>query len=184
MPFGSLWLAVVVAAVAVFVVSSLVHMVLKYHRADYKQLPDEGPVAAALRGLAPGLYFLPFCADGAQMKEPAMRKKFEDGPVALLTIRRPGPPAMGKYLGQWFALCLLVSFVAGYVARHTLHAGDDGLLVMRVTGTVAFAAYGLGYLQDSIWKGIPWSNSLRGLLDAVLYAVATGLVFRLMWPAA
>ena len=44
--------------------------------------------------------------------------------------------------------------------------------------------YGLGYIQDSIWKAVPWSNSLRGLLDAAIYAVVTGLVFRLLWPAA
>src|SRR5258708_920215 len=49
MPFGSLWLPVVVSAVAVFIVSSIVHMVLRYHRADYKRLPDEDSVAAALR---------------------------------------------------------------------------------------------------------------------------------------
>jgi hypothetical protein len=55
---------------------------------------------------------------------------------------------------------------------------------MRITGTLAFAAYGFGYFQDSIWKGIPWSNSFRGLLDAAVYALATGLVFRWLWPGA
>jgi hypothetical protein len=77
-----------------------------------------------------------------------------------------------------------VSFVTAYVARNTLSPGTDGLLVLRITGTVAFAAYGFGYLQDSIWKSIPWSNSLRGIIDALLYALTTGLVFRWLWPDA
>jgi hypothetical protein len=186
MPFGSLWLPVVVSAVAVFIVSSIVHMVLRYHRADYKQLPDEESVASAVRtaGPAPGLYVLPYCPDPSAMKDPAVLKRYEDGPVALLTVMRNGPPAMGKYLLQWFLLCLLVSFVVSYIARHTLAPGADPLTVMRITGTVAFAGYGVGYFQDSIWKAIPWSNSLRGLLDALIYGVVTGLVFRLLWPAA
>jgi hypothetical protein len=186
MPFGSLWLPVVGSAVAVFVVSSIVHMLLRYHKADYKALPDEESVAAALRkaGPAPGLYFLPHCADFSQLKDPAVRKKFEDGPIAIMAVRPSGVPGMGKNLVQWFLLCLFASFIAGYVGRHTLGFGADGLNVMRITGTVAFAAYAFGYFHDSIWQGIPWSNSLRGLLDAVLYSVTTGLVFRCLWPAA
>jgi Flp pilus assembly protein TadB len=179
-----LWLPVVVSAVAVFVVSAIVHMVLRYHRADYKRLSDEDSVAEAVRkvGPPPGLYFIPYCAEMAQMKDTAMRKKFEDGPVAHLIVLRNGLPGMGKNLVQWFLLCFLVSLVTAYVARHTLSVGANGLEVMRLTGTVAFAAYAFGYLQDSIWKGIPWSNSLRGLIDAVLYALTTGLVFRWLWP--
>jgi hypothetical protein len=186
MPFGSLWLPVVVAAVAVFVVSSIVHMALRYHRADYKQLADEDTLTQALRkiGPSPGLYFLPYCADMAKMKEPAMVKRFEEGPVALLTVLKTGRPAIGKNLLQWFLFCFLISFATAYVARHALAPGAEGLSVFRITATVAFMAYAFGYLQDSIWKSIPWANSLRGILDAVFYALTTGLVFRLLWPGA
>lgn len=186
MPLGSLWLAVLASAVAVFVISSVLHMALKYHRADYKALPDEDAVRAALgKGSpAPGLYVLPYCTDMKQMQEPGTREKFQKGPVATITVVPNGPPAMPKLLGQWFAFSVLVSFVASYVARHTLHPGSDGLLVMRITGTVAFVAYGLSQIIDSIWKGQPWANTARGLVDAVIYAVVTGLTFRLLWPGA
>jgi hypothetical protein len=178
-----LWLPVVVAAVAVWIVSAILHMALKYHMADYKKLPDEEAVAAALRkeSLAPGLYFLPY-AMGSSLKDPAVVKRFQDGPVGFLTMRKNGPPAFGASLVQWLLLCFLVSFTAAYVARHTLTPATDGLMVLRITATVAFAGYAFGYIQDSIWKGIPWSNSLRGIADAVVYAVVTGLVFRLLWP--
>jgi hypothetical protein len=186
MPFGGLWLPVVLSAVAVWFVSAILHMVLKYHRADYKQLAGEDSVAAPLRkaAAAPGVYVIPYCAEPSQMKDPAIQKKYADGPVALITVLRNGAPAMGKILVQWFLFCLLVSFVTSYVARHTLAPGEDGLNVLRLTGTVAFIAYGFGYFQDSIWRGIPWSNSLRGLIDAAVYAVVTGLVFRYLWPGA
>ncbi|HSU84633.1 MAG TPA: hypothetical protein VLR69_19620 [Thermoanaerobaculia bacterium] len=184
MPFGSLWLPGVVSAVAVFFLSFLLHMILRYHKADFKPLPDEEAIAGPIRkaGLSPGVYFIPYCSEPSQMKDPAMVKKFTEGPVVGLTVRPNGPPALGPGLAQWFLLCLFVSFVAAYVARHTLSPGSPGLEVMRITGTLAFAAYGFGYFQDSIWKGIPWPSSLRGLIDAALYALATGLVFRWLWP--
>ncbi len=186
MPFGSLWLPVVVSAVAVFIVSSIVHMVLKYHKADYKKLSDEDSVRQAVGklGLGPGLYMMPHCADPSQMKDPAVLKKYEEGPVGYLTVMRNGMPKLGGYLLQWFLFCFLVSFVTGYLARHTLPSDADCVMILRLTATVAFMGYGFGYIQDSIWKAIPWSNSLRGLLDAVLYAVTTGAVFCWLWPSA
>lgn len=110
--------------------------------------------------------------------------KFEKGPVALVTVFPKGAPNMPKHLTLWFAFSVLVSFVAAYVARHTLQPGADGMLVMRITGTVAFAGYALSHLSDSIWKGQPWAVTLRYAVDGAIYALLTGLTFRLMWPAA
>lgn len=186
MTYGSLWLPILVSTVAVFVLSAVLHMVFKYHNADYKKLPDEDAVGEVMRKhpAAPGLYVIPHCVDSKSMKDPAVIKKYETGPVAIIAVLRSGAPNLGKHLAQWFVLCLLVSFTAAYMARHALSAASDGLMVMRITGTVAFAAYGYGFFHDSIWHGVPWSNSIRGLIDAVIYAVVTGLVFRLMWPGA
>ena len=184
MGFGSLWLQVIAASVAVFVVSSILHMALKYHRADYKSLPNEEAVRDALGkgSLPPGLYQLPYCVDAKQMKEPAHLAKYEKGPVAMITVIANGMPSMGKYLGLWFGYCLLISFTAAYTARISLHPGDNPMMAMRVTGTVAFVGYGLANIVDSIWKGQPWSNTTRSIIDGVIYSVTTGAVFCFMWP--
>lgn len=186
MPLFSLWIPVVVSAVAVFIISSLIHMVLRYHKSDHKVLPDEDAVRAALSkgDPAPGQYFTPYCSSMKAMGEPANLEKFQKGPVAHITVLPKGMPAMPKLLGLWFLYTLLVSFVAAYVARHTLTPGADGILVMQITGTVAFAAYGLGVLDESIWKGQPWVNTARFLVDAILYSTATGVCFMLLWPSA
>ena len=57
-PLTSLWLPILLSAVIVFVASSIMHMLLPYHRSDYSQLPDEDKVLTALRGVAlkRGLY--------------------------------------------------------------------------------------------------------------------------------
>jgi hypothetical protein len=186
MPFGSLWIPVTVSAVVVFVASSVLHMVLKYHKADYKPLPNEDAVRDSLgKGApAPGVYYTPYCADMKQMAEPAIQEKYAKGPVALLTVLPNGMPKLQKHLVLWFGFSLLTSFVAAYVARHTLAPGADRMLVMRITGTVAFAAYGVGRIMDSIWKGQPWSNTVREIVDGGIYSVLTGLTFVFLWPSA
>jgi hypothetical protein len=46
---GSLWLPILLSSVLVFIVSAIVHMVLKYHNKDYTRLPNEDAVRAAIR---------------------------------------------------------------------------------------------------------------------------------------
>ena len=67
-----LWLPILVAAIAVFVASSLVHMVFKWHASDYKGLSNEDDVRAVVRAGAPGpgQYFIPFCPDKKEMGKP------------------------------------------------------------------------------------------------------------------
>jgi len=105
----ALWLPILLSAVIVFIASSIIHMVLPYHRSDYRQLPDEDKLLATLRaaGLKPGLYHFPFCTH-KDMNSPAAQEKYKQGPVGLLTVFPSGPVAMPKFLGMWFVYCLLV----------------------------------------------------------------------------
>ena len=45
----SLWLPILLSAAVVFILSSLIHMVLGYHKNDYVALPDEQQVMDDLR---------------------------------------------------------------------------------------------------------------------------------------
>ena len=58
----ALWMPVLVLGVVVFIASSILHMVLPFHRTDYRQLPEEEKILASLRqaGLQRGLYMFPF----------------------------------------------------------------------------------------------------------------------------
>jgi hypothetical protein len=181
---GSLWLPIVLSAVGVFVVSSIIHMFLTYHRADVKPVPSEAAVAAALRPFAipPGDYVMPHAGSMAGMKTPEYQEKLAKGPVAVITVLPNGPFNMGKSLGLWFVLNLLVSLFAGYLASRAVEAGGDYLRVFRFAGTTAFAAYGLGLMQQSIWGGKNWGATFRGMFDALIYAGVTAGVFGWLWP--
>ncbi len=184
-PILSLWLPILVSAVAVFVVSSVVHMVFTYHQNDYVKVPNEDQARAAIRplNLPPGDYVVPKPASTKEMQDPAFVEKMNQGPVLFMTVFPNGPWAMGGQLAQWFVYCIVISVVAAYVAGRALGPGAEYLDVFRFTGTTAFAAYGLAHLQASIWFKRKWSTSLKSVFDALLYAVFTAGPFGWLWPS-
>ena len=179
----ALWLPIVLSAVVVFVASSIMHMLLPYHKSDYRQLPDEDKLLAVLRGagLKPGLYHFPYCSH-KDMKSPAVMEKFKQGPVGMLTLFPSGPPAMPKFLGMWFAYCLVIGFFVAYLTGRTVAPGANYLAVFRAAGTAAFLAYGLGNLSNGIWKGQPWGVTLKEVIDGLVYALLTAGTFACFWP--
>jgi hypothetical protein len=180
---AALWLPIVLSAVIVFIVSSIMHTVLTYHRGDYGKLPDEDKVLAALRsaGPKPGLYIFPFCTH-KEMKLPATIEKYKVGPVGRISVLPSGPPALPKFLVKWFIYCLLIGFFVAYLTAHTVAPGARYLAVFRVAGTAAFLAYGLGHLSDGIWKGETWSATLKEVFDGLVYGLLTAGTFGWLWP--
>ena len=49
-PISALWMPILLSAMIVFVASSILHMVLPFHKSDYRKLPDEGKVTDATGG--------------------------------------------------------------------------------------------------------------------------------------
>ena len=182
-PLSALWLPIVLSAVIVFIASSIMHMLLPYHKGDYLKLPDEEKVLPALRGagLKRGLYIFPYCTH-QDMKSPAAIEKYNQGPVGMMTVFPVGPPVMPKFLGLWFGYCLLISFFVGYLTAHTVAPGTYYLAVFRVVGTAAFLGYGLGTLSNGIWKGQTLSFTIKEVIDGLVYALLTAGTFGWLWP--
>ena len=183
-PLIALWLPILVSAVIVFFASSIMHMVLGYHKSDYRKLPDEDRVTDAMRGAGVTrgpAYFFPYFSF-KEMKSASAIDKMKLGPVGLLTVLRNGRPAMGKNLAQWFVYCVVISIFAAYLSGRLLAPGTAFLQVFRVVGTVAWLGYGAAHAQESIWSGRSWVVTLKHLLDSVIYAVLTAGIFGWLWP--
>jgi hypothetical protein len=179
----SLWMPIVLSAIFVFIASSIMHMILPYHRSDYRKLPDEENLLGVLRGagLTRGLYVFPFHTH-KEMNTPAAAERFKQGPVGMMTVMPSAPPVMPKFLAQWFGFCLLVGVFVAYLAWHTVAAGANYLAVFRVVGTAAFLAYGLGHLSDGIWKGQTWSATIKEVVDGLVFGLLTAGTFGWLWP--
>jgi|SRR5690349_19303404 len=183
---SSLLLPILLSAVAVFIVSFLIHMLLKYHANDFPALPDQDNVMDALRkfNIAPGDYMVPRCQSMKEMKEPAFTEKLKKGPVLTMTVMPNGEMAMGKSMAQHIIYCLVVSTLTAFVASRFLAPGAPGNTVLLLVGLVAFMAYAAAQWPDSIWYRRKWSTTVKNTIDGALFGLATGAVFMLMWPKA
>jgi len=180
---AALWLPIVLSAIIVFIASSVMHMMLKYHQGDYRALPEEDKVLGVLRGagLTRGLYVFPFTTH-KDMKSPAMVEKYKQGPVGFMTILPSGPVNMPKFLGLWLGFCLIIGVFVAYLTWHTVPHGANYRAVFRVAGTAAFLAYGLGNLSNGIWKGQTWSATIKEVIDGLIYGLLTAGTFGWLWP--
>ena len=183
LPFGSLWLPVVLSAVASWILSAISWMVLPLHKADHRAFPDENAALDALRrqGLSAGIYSAPHC-DHSNMKDPVIQEKMAKGPIVMLTVLPSGKPSMGKALGLWIGFLLFAGFVTAYIARHALPAGAPPVDVMRITTTVLFGIHVVSQVPPSIWMGRPWKASLTQMIDGAAYSLAGGAIFCWLWP--
>lgn len=173
----TLWLPILVSAVGAFIAGSVIWMAMPWHKTDWKKSPDEDTKRAALRDLAPGQYSMPHCKNGAEMKSPEFVAKMKEGPVAFITVKEAGEYNMGPALLQMFIYNLAVAIVCAYFVSRTLPMGADYLAVFRIAGTTAFIAYGMAYVQESIWFGRSWKMTFNNFIDALIYAGITGGIF-------
>ena len=183
-PVHTLWLPILLSAVIVFVASSIIHMVMPIHKSDYRKLPDEAKVLDTLRGtgVTPGReYRFPFCTH-KEMKSPETIEKMKRGPVGLLVVMPSGAPNMGKFLGQWFLYCVLVSIFTACLTGSTRAPGSEYMQVFHVAGLTAFIGYSLAQLQNSIWRGVTWGVTLKHMLDGLIYGLLTAGTFGWLWP--
>ncbi len=182
-PLISLWMPILLSAIVVFIASSIIHMVLGYHRADFARVPNEAAAMDAMRSLnlPPGDYMMPYAGTSAEMKDPAFLERQKKGPSVIMTVIPSGPPAMGTLLGQWFVYLLIVSIIAAYVTGRTVAPNAEYLVVFRVAGTVAFVGYALAQWPAVIWYRRSQMTTLRATVDGLINGLLTGGIFGWLW---
>src|SRR6185503_8805681 len=106
-PFMSLLLPIAVSAVAVFVLTLVIHMT-PWHKGDYRRLPDEDGVMKALQpfNIPPNDYAVPHPGTGEYMKSPEYDAKRAAGPVMFVTVAPSGPWNIGRMMGTAFVFAV------------------------------------------------------------------------------
>jgi hypothetical protein len=180
----ALWLPILLSAVVVFIISSLIHMVIRWHAPDYRAFSNEDAVREVIRAgnPAPGQYVVPHCKDMKEFASETMVKKYADGPVGHFRIGPNGQPNMGVYLGIWFLYSLVIAALSGWLAAKVYGLDAPALGAAKLAGVISFIACGFGTIPESIWVLRPWASTAKYLLDAALYALGTAAVFYWLWP--
>jgi hypothetical protein len=179
----TLWLPILLSAIFVFIISSIIHMVLKYHSSDFKKLPNEDGAMDALRELdmAPGTYMVPCPGSSAERRSEEFQAKVKKGPVVFMTVRS-ADMKMTQSLVQWFVYCIVISIFAAYLGVHAVGPEADYLDVFRFVGCAAFMGYSLALIQDGIWLSKSWSSTWKSVFDGLIYALVTAGTFGWLWP--
>ena len=178
-----LWLAILIAAASVFFASFIIWMLLPYHKADIKVLPDEEGFTNAISGLdiPPGLYMYPNCQSAEEMKSDDFKAKFNNGPWGMITIMG-AKPNFGANLLKTFIAYLVITIVVVYIASVALPAGAEYLKVFQVVGAAAFLGHCTGSLAGDIFLGKPNRFIITSFIDGVIFALITAGVIASMWP--
>jgi len=179
----SLWLPILASAVFVFIVSTIIHMMLPWHKGDFRKLPNEDQVLEALRPFAipRGDYMVPRAGGMDEMKTPEFKAKLQRGPVFSATFT-DCEMAIGKSLVQWFVYLLVISYFAAYVGAHAVALSPITIAhSRRLIGITAFLGYGGALCQGSIWYKRSWGTTIRSLIDSAIYGGVTALTFEWLW---
>jgi hypothetical protein len=180
----ALWLPILLSAIIVFVASTIIHMVLQWHKNDCPKLPNEDKFTEAVRPLAipPGDYMVPRASSMADMKSAEFAEKLKKGPVLMMTVVPNGPFSMGSNLAQWFVYLLIVGVFSAYVAGRALPPHTPYLQVFRFAGVAAFLSYSVALWQMSIWYKRSWMTTFKSTIDGLIYALLTAGTFGWLWP--
>jgi hypothetical protein len=183
-PLASLWLPIVLSTVFIFIASSLIHMVLPWHKGDFAKLPDEEGFRRGVgsQAIPPNDYMVPYCSSSKEMQSPEYKAKMEAGPNILMTVRPNGMPSMGPMFIGWTLAILVVTAVVAWVTGNALPPGATMRMVCRFAFPVALLAYGFGSWPVSIWFGRKWSSAIKDTFDAAIYAAITCVTFGWLWP--
>jgi hypothetical protein len=180
----SLLIPLLVSAVVVFIASAILHMLIPFHKNDYKKVGREDEFLEAVRGfdIPAGDYVVPHAEGPAAMKDPAFLEKRARGPIVILTVAPGAPPTMAPQLTKWFIYCVVVNLFAAYVASRTLAPGAEYMDVFQIVGATAFMGYSLALAQNWIWYMKNFGATFRSMIDGLAYAMLTAGVFGWMWP--
>ncbi len=178
---ASLWLPIVVSAVALFFASFLSWMVLPFHFLDWRRLKQEDELLPALRqlDLPEGNYMFPGWDTPEYMKSEEYTRKWQEGPRGVLTVF--GEVSMAKNLGLTLLYFLAVSFCLAYLAQLHIGRGADFMTVFRFVATAGLMTFLAAIIQHAIWFHIRITGHV---IESIVYAVLVGVIFGFMWPGA
>lgn len=180
----TLWLPILLAAVVAFIASSIVHVLLPWHKHDFRAMPREDEFRAAVGPLAipPGDYMVPRSQSMEEMKSDSFRAKMREGPNVIITVLPKGEMGMGRSLALWFVFLIVIAWFGAYVASRTLAPGAEYLDVMQIVGATTFIGMAGALWHMAIWYHRSWRLTITSTIDSLLYSLLMGGMFGWLWP--
>lgn len=168
-------LAGLLGGAAMFVWSSIAHLVLPLGRAGIQEIPNEQSLLSAMQSsvATTGLYMFPAMSPGASMDQYA--QKLASGPSGLLVYHAPGAKALDPMqLLVEFLTELAEAFLLVFVlvkSRVETYAGRFGVIVLA--SLLAIIATNISYWN---WYGFPSSYTAAYMFTQFAGLFLAGLI--------
>ncbi len=175
-----LWLPILLSGLATHVLSTVAWMLLPHHKPEWKRLPVEDEFQNWLdeKGVAADQYLFPHTHDMQEVKGEVFQRK--QAKCRGMLVLWPSPPNMGVNIALTLAFFFVAAFVIGYLASLGLPRGESFLRVFQFVTTAELLTHCAGQFPGVFWFR---RRVAMDLVDGAAYAVATGLIFAVLWPA-
>jgi hypothetical protein len=181
-------LAGILGGIAMFIWTSIAHLMLPLGEAGIREIPNESAVLSAMQsnmGDQTSLYIFPGLGVGKnatrQEKNEAMKQmvtKAASGPSGLLMYHPTRAFTFGKWMGIEFATELLEAILAVFLLAQTHIAGFAGRVgFVLVAGILAAIASNVSYWN---WYGFPSVYTGSYMLIQIVGFLCVGIVAALV----
>lgn len=174
-----LWLPILLSGLATHILSTLAWTALPHHKPEWTRLPAEDDLHNLLtkHQTGPGQFIFPFASGSQEMKSDAFQQKA--GKCSGMLILWPSPTNMGKAIALTLTTFLVIAFVIGYLASIGLNSESTFMRVFQFVTTAGLLAHVAAKFPFVFWFR---RKIAMDVLDGVVYAVVTGLIFAYFWP--
>jgi hypothetical protein len=157
---AQLWLPILIATVCVFFTSSIIWMLLPYHKPDIKFIPNETEFDEAMAKL---------------------KARWKSGPWGTINVMGQQPNFAINLLKTFIAYGLITTMVA-YIAGMSVGPGAEYMHVFRAVATAGVLGHCMGGLANAFFMGTPTRFIFTSFIDGVIFALITAGVIASMWP--
>jgi len=167
-------LAGVFGGIAMFVWSSIAHMVLPLGEAGIRQIDKEEALLVTMQSTLnqPGFYMFPKMPPGND--QAAYQAKIANGPSGMMVYFPRREFAFGKLLGVEFTTELVEALIAAWLLSMTMVATFMGRLgVYALAGLIAAVATNISYWN---WYGFPSAYTLAYMFTIWMGYICAGLI--------
>jgi hypothetical protein len=178
---GDLWMAILVATVVLWFLSFFAWALLPHHFGDRKKVANEDELMNFVRdaGIPAGNYMFPYAASGKEQGQKEYMARYTNGPRGTLNVYEM--PNMASNMIRTIIYFLVTVFTIAYITSVACPPGTEAMTVFRIAGTIGVLVYASSGTLNRIWfTERMWTQ----WLDGVVYGLALGAIYALMWPAA
>ena len=176
-----LWKPIVATGIATHVWSTLAWTALPHHKPEWTKVPVEDQLQdlIANQQVPAGQYMFPFAEGGKDAATEEFKQK--NAKCRGMLIVWAHPLTMGGAIIKTLAWFFVAAFTIGYLSSLALAPGAPFQKVIQFVTTAGLLTHVAAHFPHVFWFR---RKIAMEVVDGVIQAAITGLIFAALWPAA